>query len=232
MPELILNIETSTDVCAVSLQDGSDFIGERVANEPMSHTRMLTVLIETLLKECDVSIRNLSAVAVSAGPGSYTGLRVGVSTAKGICYAGGLPLIAVSTLRGIADKMIEREGKNDRRTYYVPMLDARRMEVYTALYDGAGREIHPIHALILEEKVFSSYLEEVERIVVGGPGADKFVAHFKPSTIEHMEVPVRASNMIPAAWRACLNKDFVDLAYFEPHYLKSPNITISKKSLF
>ncbi len=230
MDDIILNIETSTEVCSVSLQKGEECLGERNAAEPMSHTRVLTKLIEELFELTGVSINALKAVAVSAGPGSYTGLRVGAATAKGLCYAADIPLIGVSTLKALADKM-RTEEELCPGDILIPMLDARRMEVYTAIYNSEGYEMVPIHALILTPEAFSEYRDEGNRLVIAGPGAAKYFEHFPAPSSLYPEIGISASNMIPQVWKKYCNAAFEDLAYFEPQYLKAPNITISKRAL-
>ncbi|MFW6310237.1 MAG: tRNA (adenosine(37)-N6)-threonylcarbamoyltransferase complex dimerization subunit type 1 TsaB, partial [Prolixibacteraceae bacterium] len=157
----ILNIETSTEVCSVALaKDGRLLFGEK-NNEGLNHSELLTVFIEKLLHENAVAGGTIDAVAVSKGPGSYTGLRIGVSVAKGLCYALNKPLIAVGTLDAMGNYTARNPeefnvGTSLKNTLFCPMIDARRMEVYTSLYDISGQQIEPVTAKIIDESSFSS----------------------------------------------------------------------------
>ncbi|KYG76445.1 tRNA (adenosine(37)-N6)-threonylcarbamoyltransferase complex dimerization subunit type 1 TsaB [Roseivirga echinicomitans] len=228
MPK-ILSIETSTTVCSVALTvDGNSLASQKLFLEK-SHSTLLTVVIEQIMKQVGMEMTELDAVAVSKGPGSYTGLRIGVSTAKGLCYALDKPLIAVNTLLVMANEVNQQ---NHSQALLCPMIDARRMEVYTALYDGELNELEKTSAKILEENSFDETLNQ-KQVLFFGNGADKFMA------LKNGEAnAVFIDNITPSAWsvgllanQAFLKGDFEDVAYFEPFYLKDFVATKPKKVL-
>ncbi len=218
----ILQIETATQVCSVALSTNGIVVAYRDMDESNVHASQLTLLVEEVLKESGLSFADLSAVAVSKGPGSYTGLRIGVSTAKGFCYAADLPLIGVNTLAGMAMGFAEMDaGDLAENAWLCPMVDARRMEVYSAVYDHQLRPIAPVAANIIDERSFD-YLDADQKIILFGSGADKFKALFE--TDGQVEVIFgfknSARHMSTLAYQAFLNGEFEDVAYFEPYYLK------------
>lgn len=213
MNERILMIETSTECCSVALSEGAAIVARRVDETPRQQSSLLAPYVAEVLQEAGLTATQLDAVAVSEGPGSYTGLRVGVSTAKGICFGAGVPLIGVDTLQILA---CQAAGTFDR---IVAMLDARRMEVYAAPFSPTGQKLAGTAAVILDE---NSYREELEAgtVLFIGTGIEKFQAicphphaRFQPCfpLAEAMLQPARA------AWQ---KKEFKDTAYFEPFYLK------------
>ena len=234
---LILHIETSGDLCSVALSDKNILLGQLESEEPRTHAAELTILIGRLLEESGKKIGQLQAVAVSKGPGSYTGLRIGVSTAKGICFAHDLPLIAINTLEALADGMLEFErikmeylgfGTKD---YLCPLIDARRKEVYTALFDATGEMVKGTEALILDEKLHEEYMKE-HMVVFLGSGAEKASEIIKnPNAIFIYRVQSRAQFLIKPAWKAYQESKFEDTAYFEPYYLKDFIATVPKKNI-
>lgn len=217
----ILNIETATKNCSVSIaRDGETVIYKEMAEQGYSHAEKLHVFIEEALQELNLEFSNLDAIAVSQGPGSYTGLRIGVSAAKGLCYALNLPLIAVDTLEVLASQIKISEG------IIIPMIDARRMEVYSAFFDPRVEKIREVRAEIINE---NSYAEIDQKIHLIGDGAmkfkeilidDKFV--FYPEIIYPS-----AREMSKISYEKHKKSDTVDVAYFEPFYLK--DFMISKK---
>ena len=199
---IILNIETSTNVCSALLADGDRVLMERVCREPQNHARLLPVFLQEIITFARENGVMPQAVAVSAGPGSYTGLRIGVSSAKGVCYALNIPLIAIDTLEIIAVQAIKEV---DREAIYCPMIDARRMEVYTALFDQGAFED------ILRER----------KIIFCGDGADKCKGAIQDENAVFVDNIVPLSrNMVKLAEDKFDRGDFVDTAYFEPFYLK------------
>ena len=219
MNPLILHIETSTELCSVALSHGSSCLAVRENSEDRNHATMLTPFINDLLNEIDVSIRHLDAIAVSSGPGSYTGLRIGLSTAKGLCYGGNIPLIAVSTLQAMSMGFV-RQYDVPLSTLLCPMIDARRMEVYTALYDRDGGQVNHISAEIITEQSFEQWLD-AHRIFFFGNGAAKCsttITH--PNAVFPEDFAHSARYMIQPALQAYSEKKFEDVAYFEPFYLK------------
>ena len=225
---IILNIETATDVCSVCISKNDEILIIKEAEKDYSHTAKITLLIERCCAEIGMSLKQLDAVAVSKGPGSYTSLRVGASTAKGICYALDKPLLAIDTLQSIAQAS-SREGRE--KFLYAPMIDARRMEVYTSLFDKGMNLLEETHAEIINEHSFQKYFEQGYTIVFSGNGAPKCQKVIKsPNAIFSSEV-CSAAYLVPLSFQAFQKKDFSDAAYFSPLYFKSPNITISRKTL-
>lgn len=212
---MILCLETSSHNCSVSLvnEKGILAIREFRPEAGYGHAESLHVFIHEMMVSVNVSMRQLSAVAVSKGPGSYTGLRIGVSAAKGFCHGLNIPLIAVDTLLMMAEYMKTQESAD----YYIPMIDARRMEVYTSTYDFSLNAIRPIEAVILDESFFN-LLEG--KVVVFGEGSDKAKDIFPENYMLIDGVFPSASMMANQAWTKWELKDFEDVAYFEPYYLK------------
>jgi tRNA threonylcarbamoyladenosine biosynthesis protein TsaB len=230
---MILCIETATSVCSVSLCHENNILGLRESRIDKSHASLLTVFIEELLSEQKISAKDLDAVAVSKGPGSYTGLRIGVSTAKGICYGAGLPLIAVSTLKsmyhGIIEKYHDYPGINN--TLFCPMIDARRMEVYSSVFRHNGEALRAVIAEIINNDSFSDLLSD-SPVVFFGNGAEKckdLISH--PNAIFKDAYELSAVSLALPAQKALENKEFEDVAYFEPYYLKDFVATIPRKNI-
>lgn len=225
--ERILHIETATKVCSVALAQRGELLAWRtIQDEGFLHGEKLHVLAEEVLHEAGFGWSSIDAIAVSMGPGSYTGLRIGVSSVKGWCYALNIPMIAVSTLRAMAFGVLN-SLLNTPNVYVVPMIDARRMEVYTAVYDGVAREIIAPHALVIEEGSFLELLS-TQKVVFCGDGAAKCMQLIHHPNAHFSDILPDARWMVsPALELYCLNS-FVNLAYFEPEYLKGANITTAK----
>jgi tRNA threonylcarbamoyladenosine biosynthesis protein TsaB len=217
----ILLLETATDSCSVALSENSNIIAEKYINQPKAHASLLARYICDILQENNLTMEDCSAVAVSKGPGSYTGLRVGVSCAKGLCYGASKPLISVCTLATIAQMALDNNlytGEGD--FLIVPMIDARRMEVYTANFNSKGEQLTPVEAKILDK---TSYAAELAAgpVLFTGNGAEKFKelvgdnpnAFFAPQEPHAAGMRVIAANKLEAG-------EFEDNAYFEPFYLK------------
>ena len=220
----ILIIESSTEICSVALTKDGKLIDMIESEAGQNHARLITVFAEDLLKRNNIQPGELSAVAVSKGPGSYTGLRIGVSTAKGFCFANGIPLIAVGTLEAMAKHVVLNQSSyhlpENPSLLYCPMIDARRMEVYAAFYNGQGVLQREISADIITP---DSYAEQLENhpVYFFGNGADKCkstLTHPNARFIDQL-VPL-AENMIAFGVKAFTEKRFADTAYFEPFYLK------------
>ncbi|HKI88277.1 MAG TPA: tRNA (adenosine(37)-N6)-threonylcarbamoyltransferase complex dimerization subunit type 1 TsaB [Draconibacterium sp.] len=231
----ILNIETSTEVCSVVLAKDGETLFEKESAEGLNHSELLTVFIEELFAENNLQMQILDAVAVSKGPGSYTGLRIGVSVAKGLCYALEIPLIAVGTLDALGFYVSQNFNHSEATVagtiLFCPMIDARRMEVYTALYNTKGEKIKPVSAEIIDENSFASFLKEY-KICFFGNGAAKcrsLLNHVNAS----FEGPSKTSArfMQKLAERKYNNNKFENVAYFEPFYLKNFVATIPKNKL-
>ncbi|GAB1453292.1 tRNA (adenosine(37)-N6)-threonylcarbamoyltransferase complex dimerization subunit type 1 TsaB [Draconibacterium sp.] len=234
---LILNIETSTEVCSVSISQNGQTLFKKESLEGLNHSRVLTVFIEEIFKENNIEPKMLDAVAVSKGPGSYTGLRIGVSVAKGLCYGLDIPLISVNSLEIIgiyAAQNLEKYilSKNEKTVLFCPMIDARRMEVYTALYNLKGEEIRQVSAEIIDEHFLSDLFESHE-IMFFGNGADKckhLITH--KNSIFQGPKTTSAEFMQMIADEKFSKKQFEDVAYFEPFYLKNFVATIPKNKVF
>tara|TARA_B110000914_G_scaffold76966_1_gene67670 strand:- start:656 stop:1333 length:678 start_codon:yes stop_codon:yes gene_type:complete len=222
----ILHIDTTTKKCSVALaQDGELMIQKELLTEEFSHSEQLHPFIEEVLKESGLKSSSLSAIAISKGPGSYTGLRIGVAAAKGLCFALDLPLIALNTL-----EIMVQPYEVSPYSFIIPMLDARRMEVYTAIFDETKKWIQETTAEVLTENTFTSIVNEQSCLIIGD-GAIKFkTLHPKinASYTNEIHYPV-AKDMITLAWKKFNAKEFEDLAYFEPFYLKDFQTTPPKK---
>lgn len=220
----ILNIETATKNCSVSVSNNGVLLAvKELNNGNYSHAEVLHSYINEVLKEAEISVSDLNAIAVSKGPGSYTGLRIGVSAAKGLSFSLDTPLIAIDTLKSLAHCLPIESGK------IIPMLDARRMEVYSAVFDSDFKQVRDIKAEIIDENSFSEYLEK-ERIYFVGDGAEKckaVITHTNAVFIED-KFP-SAKEMCSLAYGKYKKNDIEDVAYFEPFYLKDFIVIPEKK---
>lgn len=229
MSKIILGIETATKICSVAISDGKKLLAKKEEGDEYSHAEKLNGFIEDCLKNANLSIHQIDAIAVSKGPGSYTGLRIGVSTAKGLCYALNKPLISVDTLQAMALKM---KSENTDFDLYCPMVDARRMEVYTAFYNQRNEKVQEILAKIIDEQSFDKDLK-TNRIVFFGDGAEKC-----KEVLANKTNAVFSDNGLPSAQfineiasEKLENNQLEDVAYFEPYYLKDFIATTAKKLL-
>ncbi len=225
---LILNIETATKVCSVSLAKGNTMLSNRISYEDKSHSELVTVFVQQIIEELQIDIKTIDAVAVSKGPGSYTGLRIGVSAAKGIAYGIDKPLISVNTLQTMVC-MVLNNNDFDKNTLFCPMIDARRMEVYTAVYDINCKQIREIKAEIIDENSFNKLLDN-NKVVFFGDGANKCkntILHENAIFID--DITPLSNYMVKLAFENFKNKQFEDVAYFEPFYLKDFVATKPKK---
>ena len=233
---LILCIETGTDVCSVGLAENGQLIALR-ESDGRDHARNVAVYVDEMLRERRLSTRELDAVAVGKGPGSYTGLRIGVSFAKGLCYGLGIPLIAVGSLDALVEVAIEdnEAGIVDidsiETATLCPMIDARRMEVYTQLFDGRGVAKSEVEAKVIDAESFRDEIAAASEFVIFGNGAAKCVGTMPPS-VKLIDVKPSARGMARLAQRALDEGRTEDVAYFEPFYLKDFVITVSKKKIF
>lgn len=228
---LILALETATSVSSAALFDGDELLGVVSYHARKTHARLLTVMIDRLLSDLAISPDQLAAVGISGGPGSYTGLRVGVSTAKGLAMAQDIPLLSVSSLEAVAWSV--QDLAQATGALIVPMIDARRMEVYTAVFDADLREIQPIRAQILEAGAFSDLLAN-QKVIFCGDGAAKASELLGGQSPNAWVLPERLSTA------ASLGKPFLrkleagqteDLIHYEPFYLKDFVATVSRKKL-
>lgn len=224
----ILHIETATDICAVALGEGGRLLQLEEAAGTFQHAAQLTLLIQAAFQKAGRTMSELDAVAVSSGPGSYTSLRIGAATAKGICYALDKPLIAVDTLQSLALACLKQEREEG---LYYPMIDARRMEVYTAAFDAANEPLTAAAPLIVEEHTFAEELAKGTPLILCGNGAAKCQKILPNEGILYSNVVCSAAHLLPLALRAFELEAFEDVAYYDPLYLKPPNITTPKKVL-
>jgi len=220
----ILSIETATQLCSVALSQDDRLIAIRESDEKNAHSRVLTTFIHEIFEEVSQEISSVDAVAVSMGPGSYTGLRIGVSSAKGLCYALDKPLIGVSTLQAMANgmrKLVNLGVSHVKKVLYCPLIDARRMEVYTAIFDSENNLIGQIGAEIIDENSFSDHLK-TSYLVVAGDGSQKCypLLSKQANAIFFPEFAASSKFMVEIAHKKFLNQEFENVAYFEPFYLK------------
>lgn len=222
----ILHIETATEVCSVALShSNAKLSGFEEDNSGFAHAEKLTALTEILLKKAEMEFQELDAVSVSYGPGSYTGLRIGMSAAKGFCYALNIPLITVSTLKSMANGALQLPDVQNlllhENVLLCPMLDARRMEVYAAFFDNQLNETRSPSADVIDQNAYSDLLRN-NKILFFGTGATKCkpILSPRPNTYFFDEFKLSATHLIPLAHTAFKEKQFADTAYSEPFYLK------------
>ncbi|WP_165044075.1 tRNA (adenosine(37)-N6)-threonylcarbamoyltransferase complex dimerization subunit type 1 TsaB [Dysgonomonas sp. ZJ709] len=226
----ILHIETATEVCSVAVSKDGELIFQREETKGPSHAVLLGAFVDEATKELRSKGLKLDAVAVSCGPGSYTGLRIGVSEAKGLCYGLNIPMIAIGTLRLMASA-VAKKGLVDPAILLCPMIDARRMEVYDALFDSQLMLIRDVEADIIDETSFIEILKD-QRIAFFGNGSAKCKEAIQsPNAIFIENVYPSAIDMVDLAEDAFAKKEFVDSAYFEPFYLKEFVATIAKNKV-
>ena len=253
MAQNIILIETSTALCSVALAENGQITAYRESSAPKAHASLTAVFIQEMLEERGLSIADCDAVCVSKGPGSYTGLRVGVSTAKGLCFGARKPLLAVGTLDTLVAQALEIAGQagNDDCTstvipdligdprFIIPMIDARRMEVYAAVFSpcdpeqskGAYTQITETAPAIIDENSFAEYLEQGPCLFIGD-GAGKCEDVIKHPNAHFCQCHPNAAAMLVPTMDALKEKRFEDVAYFEPFYLKEFVATVSKKKLW
>lgn len=229
----ILHLETATKVCSVAIAKDGVLISLKETTVANSHSSLITSFVDDVIKSAGIKLNDLKAVCISKGPGSYTGLRIGVSTAKGFCYALNIPLIAVNTLQSMANlyAMNNADLLNDK-TFFCPMIDARRMEVFTALFNHNVNFVNETSAKIIDGESFKKELSAY-KIIFFGDGAEKCrqsLSH-NPNAIFDNEFAVSARGMISVAWEKYRAKNFENLAYFEPYYLKDFLATIPRKMI-
>lgn len=233
--ERIILIETSTALCSAALAEDGEIVSYLESSEPKAHASLTAVFIDTILKDRGLSLADCDAVCVSMGPGSYTGLRVGVSTAKGICFGSGKPLLAVGTLDTLvaqapASWQEASAGRQPLPAVIIPMIDARRMEVYAAVFED-GKQVTETAPVIVDANSFAGYLEKGPVLFIGD-GAGKCADVIKHPDAHFLQCWPKASSMLSPAIKAYKEKRFEDVAYFEPFYLKEFVATASKKKLW
>ncbi len=227
---IILNIETATPVCSVCISENEQALVTKEITEGLSHAESLTILIQDTFREIAMPMQRIDAVAFSKGPGSYTGLRIGLSVAKGICYALDKRLLAIDSLQALAYGTYIKVGAED--SLYCPMIDARRMEVYTALYHAKSDiPILDTHAKIIDKNSFREYTDKGQRIILSGDGAEKCVEVIDSPLITHHKIVSSSTFLKNLSHKAFNIRNFSDLLYMQPSYHKKPNITVAKKKL-
>ncbi len=242
--ERIILIETSTALCSTALAENGEITSYRESSAPKAHASLTAVFIQEMLEERGLTIADCDAVCVSMGPGSYTGLRVGVSTAKGLCFGSKKPLIAVGTLDTLVAQFpdaitntsdvipgLTRNLPDSGFRHIIPMVDARRMEVYTAVFTPDGQQLTETSPAIIDETSFSSQLNEGPTLFIGD-GAGKCADVIKHPNAHFIQCHPNAAAMLKPALKAYKAGRFEDVAYFEPFYLKEFVATVSKKKLF
>lgn len=231
---MIICLETSTSVCSVALCDSNRVVALKESHENKSHASQLTIFIEELLSGAGIKAKDLEAVAVSKGPGSYTGLRIGVSTAKGIAYGASIPLIGIETTTsmfyGITEDIKKRHGI-DETSLFVPVLDARRMEVYYSVLTSEGKKYREITAEIMDENSFTDIPEDI-KLLFFGDGSSKCKQILKRRNVEFAdEFCISATYMREPAFKTLQAHQIEDVAYFEPYYLKDFITSRPKKNI-
>ena len=229
MARIILT-ETSTSLCSVALAEDGKVVAYK-EDDGRRHASMLAPLIAELLEERQLKVTDCDAVAVSMGPGSYTGLRVGVSSAKGLCFGAGLPLVGVTSTEVLVHQALEGGFLPRGCKYIVPMIDARRMEVYTATYSAAGELTGSICAKVVDGESFSGLLAEGPVLFIGD-GAGKCAEMINSANASFVQTCPKAESMLVPGCKLLADKQFEDVAYFEPFYLKQFVPTVSKKKIF
>ena len=224
---ILLLLETATPVCSVALARDGEIIAQRHSCEPNAHSSKLSVFVQEMFDQCGLTPKQLDAVCVSSGPGSYTGLRIGVSSAKGFCYALGVPLLSVPTLQGMAAQYYAQHP--DFRGMVCPMIDARRMECYTAVYASPTEELKAVSADIIVPNIYDEYLDKGEVVFVGdGASKTREILGVHPNARYDDSFAISATGMLTVALKKLEEGKTEDVAYFEPFYLKD---FVAKKSV-
>ncbi len=224
---IILNIETSTDICSVCLSKNSEVLAVRETERSYSHSEVIAVFIDECVKESGMSVNDIDAVSVSRGPGSYTALRIGAATAKGICFALSIPLIAVDTLDALRYSIADKAGVGD---LIIPMIDARRKEVYCCIYDSNGNVVAPVAPIILDSDTFKVY-NNYDNLLFCGDGVPKSKDILSLENACFFNEECSSVHMIKRSEEKFAGKHFEDISYYEPFYYKGPNITVQKKNI-
>ena len=223
---MILHIETATSTCSVALSKDGVLLNKVNEAESNMHTKRLNLMIEELLQQQGAEMIDLKAVSVSIGPGSYTGLRVGLGAAKGLAFGLNIPIMGINTLQSLAYPHLNNDSKA-----IVSAIDARRNEVYMAVFSSDLEPIQENHCLIIEEGQYPVAWPDSQKMIVCGNGAEKIARLLANFDFEYHITACLAENQVKLAYQRYISSDFDDLAYLKPDYLKPPNITQSKKSL-
>ncbi|MCQ2141798.1 MAG: tRNA (adenosine(37)-N6)-threonylcarbamoyltransferase complex dimerization subunit type 1 TsaB [Bacteroidales bacterium] len=229
--ERIILIETSTSLCSTALVEDGVVVSYRESDTARAHASLTAVFVKEMLDEKGLAVSDCDAICVSKGPGSYTGLRVGVSTAKGLCFGAHKPLLAVGTLDTLVAQACDERLLPEGCRHVIPMIDARRMEVYAAVFTPDGTQLTQTEPQIITEESFASILEEGPVLFVGD-GAGKCESVIKHPNAHFVQCCPKASGMLRPTLEQYKEKRFEDIAYFEPFYLKQFVATVSAKKLF
>ena len=223
----LLHIESSSTVCSVAISKDADLLALKEMNNGYTHAENLHVFIEHILKETNLSAKDLNAISISSGPGSYTGLRIGFSAAKGLAYALQIPLITIDTLKALSNIAMQKVKAD---ALFCPMIDARRMEVYCAVYDNSFNDIKPAQALVLDEISVKTFdlKKDIYFLGDGMPKAKELLQNI-PNAHFIEDITASAASMISLAFEKYQHKEFADVAYSEPNYLKEFFFTTAKK---
>jgi len=224
---IILNIETSTDICSICLSNEGAVLSFRETERSYSHSEVIAIFIDECVKEACIDMKDIDAVSISQGPGSYTALRIGAATAKGICFALSIPLIAIGTLDALKNSIINKAGSND---LIIPMIDARRKEVYRCIYDSNGKILASVEPIILDEDTFKEY-SQYDNLLFCGDGVPKSKDILTLENSQFFDEECSAKHMIGFSEEKFANKQFEDMSCYEPFYYKGPNITVQKKNI-
>ncbi len=223
----LLHIESSSTVCSIAISKDTELVGLKELNNGYTHAENLHVFIEQLLKETSLTTKDLNAISISSGPGSYTGLRIGFSAAKGLAYVLNIPLITIDTLKALSNGVMQKVQTD---VLFCPLMDARRMEVYCAVYDKNFNSILPMQALVLDEESVKVFNQNKSIYFFGdGMSKAKDLLQNIPNSNFVEDVTASASAMISLAYQKYIAKDFADTAYSEPNYLKEFFFTTAKK---
>ncbi|MFV0482880.1 MAG: tRNA (adenosine(37)-N6)-threonylcarbamoyltransferase complex dimerization subunit type 1 TsaB [Bacteroidales bacterium] len=230
----ILIIETSSPVCSIAIAVGGEIKHIREDFE-QNHASLSALFVDEVLQEAGLTVKDLDAIALSEGPGSYTGLRIGASLAKGLAYGGNVPVLCINTLEAMTEYIIDNSSllsHTKNKVVFVPMIDARRMEVYTTFYDQELNIIKPIHSLILEENTFAPFISD-HQIAIFGTGMEKCRDLYKGDKYIFINEPnkMSAKHLLSSTMKKYKEKDFADTAYFEPNYLKDFIATTPKNKI-
>ncbi|MEM9549462.1 MAG: tRNA (adenosine(37)-N6)-threonylcarbamoyltransferase complex dimerization subunit type 1 TsaB [Bacteroidota bacterium] len=223
----ILNIETSTDICSVCISNAGKILSIRETERSYSHSEVIAIFIDECIKEAGLKMSALDAVAISQGPGSYTALRIGTATAKGICFALSIPLIAIGTLDALYESIMHIAGKND---LIIPLIDARRKEVYRCVFDTNGNVLESVKPIILDEHTFREY-SACENLLFCGDGIDKAKEILNLGNAQFFNEECSSKHMIRLSEEKFAKNLFENISYYEPYYYKGPNITVQKKNI-
>ncbi|MCR5003680.1 MAG: tRNA (adenosine(37)-N6)-threonylcarbamoyltransferase complex dimerization subunit type 1 TsaB [Bacteroidales bacterium] len=230
MMNRIILLETSVSLCSAALAEDGKVVAYKECPEPRAHASQAAPLVKALLDEKGLKVKDCDAVCLSKGPGSYTSLRVGSSTAKGLCFGAGIKLLSAGTLDILVNQAIDEGFITADTKYIVPMIDARRMEVYTAVFTPDGKQVTETEPMIIDENSFADRLAEGKVLFIGD-GAGKCEGTIKSENATFVQTEPKAKSMVRPAMQAWNEKRFEDIAYFEPFYLKQFVATVSKNNI-